>query len=142
MKKIIEITNGPSREELFDGLRLFAEKRLIPFRFKVNEISEKQKMVAVIIDSIQAEDDGSNECCPSGHSWNITFYVNKLFVSDEIFVDKPAKIERGVIAKKVNFDGFRQLVAEKYPMPDFKKDLIVVKASYSTKTRKGNITIE
>ena len=75
MKKI-EITDGPSREELFDGLRLFTEKRLIPFRFKVS------------------------------------------------------------------FELFRELAEENYLLGEFRKDLISVKAYYSTKTRRGGIEIE
>ena len=130
--KTIEITNGPSREELFDGLRLFAEKRLIPFCVKMNE---KEKFVAVIINSIQAEDG-------SGQSWNLTFYINERFVSESFFVDKPEKKETGVYAKKINFEFFRQLAEENYLLQEFRKDQITVKAYYSTKTRKGVITVE
>jgi hypothetical protein len=142
MKKLVEITDGPSREEMFDGLRLFAEKRLIPFRFMVSEISDKQKMVAVLINAIEAVDDGGVDYHASGHSWNLNFSVNKHFVSDEIFIIKPEKHEPGVIAKKVSFEFFRQLAAENYLLGEFKKDLVAIKASYSTKTRKGIITIE
>jgi hypothetical protein len=46
MADIIEITNGPSREELFDGLRLFSEKRLIPFLVKKDE---KEKYTVVFV---------------------------------------------------------------------------------------------
>lgn len=139
MKKIIEITDGPSREEIFDGLRLFAEKRLVPFRFKVREISDKEIMVAVFVIGIEAVDDGGPDYHPSGHSWNFTFLVNKRFVSEEIFVDKPEKHEPGVIAKKVSFEFFRGLTEENYLVGEFRKDLISMKASYSTKTRKGQL---
>ncbi len=132
MKKTIEITNGPSREELFDGLRLFAEKRLIPFCVKMNE---KERFLAVIINSIQVEDG-------SGQSWNLTLQANKLLVSEEIFVDKPEKKETGVYAKKVSFEFFRQLAEEDYLLQEYRKNQITVKAYYSTKTCKGVITVE
>jgi len=140
--KTIEITDGPSREEIFDGLRLFAEKRLIPFRFMVSEISDKQTMVAVLINAIEAVDDGGADYHASGHSWNLNFSVNKRFVSDEIFMIRPEKHEPGVIAKKVNFEFFRGLTEENYLVGEFRKDLISVKACYSTKTRKGSVEIE
>lgn len=132
MKTTIEITNGPSREELFDGLRLFAEKRLIAFSVKKNEI---EKYVAVIIKSIQIGD-------PSGQSWNLTFSINELFVSELFFVNRPEKKESGVFAKKISFDGFRQLAEENYLLEDFRKNLVKAKVYYSTKTRKGTITVE
>lgn len=141
MKKI-EITDGPSREEMFDGLRLFVEKRLIPFRFMVSEISDKQTMVAVLLSAIEAVDDGGTDHHASGHSWNLIFSVNKRFVSDEIFIIKPEKQEPGVIAKKVSFEFFRGLAEENYLVGEFRKDLISVKAYYSTKTRRGSIEIE
>ncbi len=130
--KTIEITNGPSREEMFDGLRLVSEKRLIPFQVIKNE---KEKYFAVIIHSIEAEDG-------SGQSWNLTFSVNSKYLSDEFFVEKTGKKEPYVIAKKVDFNYFKQLIEEKYPMPELRKDLVRVKVYYSTKTRKGVITVE
>jgi hypothetical protein len=132
MKNFIEITNGPSKEELFDGLRLHAEKRLVPFCI---EKDKKEKYVAVIINFIQAEDG-------SGHSWNLMFYINKHFVSELFFIDKPEKKETGVVAKKVNFDFFRQLTDENYLTGKCREELITVKAHYSTKTRKGVITVD
>jgi hypothetical protein len=132
MKTSIEITNGPSREELFDGLRLFAEKRLIAFSIKKDET---EKYVAVIINSIEAEDG-------SGHSWNLTFSINELCLSETFFVNKSVKKESGVIAKEIQFDGFKQLAEENYLLQEFKKNQIIVKAYYSTKTRKGTITVE
>ncbi|MFA5773147.1 MAG: hypothetical protein WC908_00545 [Candidatus Paceibacterota bacterium] len=130
MEKTIEITNGPSREELFDGLRLCTEKRLVPFQVIKNE---KEKYFAVIIHSIEAEDR-------SGQSWNLIFSVNSKYLSDEFFVEK-AKKEEHVIAKKVDFNYFRQLIEEGYPIPELRKDLVRVKVYYSTKTRKGTITV-
>ncbi|MCX6753421.1 MAG: hypothetical protein NTW62_03715 [Candidatus Nomurabacteria bacterium] len=71
MKNRILITSGPSREELFDGLRLFAEKRTIDFIIEKN--GQKTKL-PLIIQGIEAE-DGSGEC------WNIKFVVNyKRFI--------------------------------------------------------------
>lgn len=131
MKTIFEITNGPSREELFDALRLCSEKRLIPFLVKKNE---KEKYFGVIINSIQAEDG-------SGQSWNLTFLANKDFLSESFFVDKPKKREEHVIAVKVTFEGFRNLCESNYHLPDCRKNLVLVKAYYSTKTRKGIITV-
>lgn len=132
MPKTISITNGPSREELFDGLRLFSEKRLVPFCIKMDE---KERFLAVIISSIQAEDGG-------GQSWNLTFYANQLLVSEEIFGDKPEKKEPGVFAKKITFESFKQLAEENYLLQEYRKNQIVIKAYYSTKTRKGHLTVE
>ncbi|MCX6755666.1 MAG: hypothetical protein NT068_04005 [Candidatus Nomurabacteria bacterium] len=72
MNTTLEITGGPSREELFDGLRLLSEKRQIPFTFKATKGTELI-MPLVTMQSIAAEDG-------SGHSWNITFLVKKCFV--------------------------------------------------------------
>ena len=132
MKKIIAITNGPSREELFDGLRLFSEKRLVPFQVIKNE---NEKYFAVIIHSIEAEDG-------SGQSWNLTFSVNSKYLSDEFFIEKVKKEEYYIIAHKVDFNYFRQLIEEGYPIPELRKDLVRVKVYYSTKTRKGTIIVE
>lgn len=128
----IEITNGPSREEMFDGLRLFAEKRLIPFIIKNNDL---ERWVAVIITSIQAEDG-------SGQSWNLTFSINKEFISPDFFIPKPAKKEVGVISKKMTFEAFRWYCEDNYLVGEFRKNTISVKAYYSTKTRKGTISVE
>ncbi len=131
MLQTIQITNGPSREELFDGLRLLSSKRLIPFCI---EKDGKEKYVAVMINSIQAEDG-------SGQSWNIAFSVNKLIISETFFTIEP-EVENSVIAKKITFEGLRYLCEENYLVEDFRKNLTQVKAYYSTKTRKGVITVE
>ncbi len=131
MSKTIQITNGPSREELFDGLRLLSEKRMTPLCF-VKESQEKY--VAAFLSSIEAEDG-------SGQSWNLVISLNSKFLSDEFFT-KSEKKEFGVIAKKVDFSFFRQLIEERYPIPEMNKDLVRVKAYYSSRTRKGVITIE
>jgi hypothetical protein len=65
MKNTIQITDGPSREELFDGMRLFAEKRTILFTVKVNE---KDYHLRVKMLGIEAEDG-------SGNSWNLKFVI-------------------------------------------------------------------
>lgn len=67
MKTTIKITNGPSREELFDGLRLFSEKRVVNF---IIEIDGKEVQLLGWLRSIQAKD-------VSGHSWNIEFCAAK-----------------------------------------------------------------
>jgi len=131
MKTKIGITNGPSREELFDGLRLSNEERLVPFQVIKNG---KEKYFAVIIHSIETEDG-------SGQSWNLTFSVNSKYLSEQFYFEKVKK-EEYVIAKKVDFNQFRQLIEERYPIPELRKDLVRVKVYYSTKTRKGVITIE
>ena len=129
--KTIESTNGPSREEMFDGLRLASEKRLIPFIIMNNDV---ERWIAVIITSIQSEDG-------SGQSWNLNFSIGKKFVSESFFLNHPKKNEEYVVAKKVNFDYFKQIVEENYLVGDFRQDLIIVKAQYSTKTRKGVMNI-
>lgn len=128
----INITNGPSREELFDGLRLLSEKRLIPFSLEMNGV---ERFLAVIMVSIQAEDG-------SGQSWNLTFYANKSLVSKDFFIKTPEKKEHGVFVKKVSFDFFRTLAEEDYLLQEYKKDQVTVRAYYSTKTRKGTIVVE
>jgi hypothetical protein len=129
MKTTIEITNGPSREELFDGLRLFSEKRPTPFQAVKNG---KEKYFAVFIHSVEAEDG-------SGQSWNLVFSVNSRYLSDEFFADKAGEKEPWVIAIPVGFSYFKQLLEEKYPMPGLRENLVRVKAYYSTKSRKGVI---
>lgn len=132
METTIEITNGPSREELFDGLRLFAEKRLIPFIIKKDDV---ERWVAVVVTSIQAEDG-------SGQSWNLTFSIGKKFISPDYFILKPKKVEEHVITKKVDFNFFRNLCEENYLVGEFKQDTVTAKVYYSTKTRKGTIISE
>ncbi len=132
LQKTIQITNGPSREELFDGLRLLAEKRLVPFCFEKNE---NEKYIAAIINSIEAEDGG-------GQSWNLTFSTNKECVSESFFVKKPEKIEPGVYAKKLSFEDFKCFAEEDYLLGFYRKEIVTIKAYYSTKTRKGVITVE
>lgn len=117
MKKTIEIINGPSREELFDGLRLSAEKRLIPF-----SITDKfwrnygGITIKTMIQSIQIEDG-------SGQSWNISFSVRvgdftPMFDFKEFFPNEEVSNARKHMTE------------------------IMVKAYYSTKTRNGVITME
>lgn len=132
METTIEITNGPSREEMFDGLRLFSEKRLIPFIIKKDDV---ERWVAVIVTSIQAEDG-------SGQSWNLTLSINKKFISPDFFIQKPVKKEEHVIAKKMTFEAFRWDCKDNYLVGEFRKDAITVRTYYSTKTRKGTITVE
>lgn len=132
MKTTIEITNGPSKEELFDGLRLFNEKRLLPFQVTKDG---KEKYFAVIVQSIEAEDG-------SGQSWNLTFEVNSKYLSDKFLLEKTEKKEPHVISHKVDFNHFRQLVEERYSIPELRKDLVRVKVFYSTKARKGTIIVE
>ncbi len=71
MQLRFEITNGPSREELFDGLRLFSEKRPVQF---VTENNGRQMTSAVIMQAIEIEDG-------SGNNWNIKFQIGGDFLS-------------------------------------------------------------
>ena len=132
MSKKIEISNGPSREELFDGLRLSSEKRLVPFCIKENDT---ERYIAVILSSIEAEDG-------SGQSWNLTFSLNERYTADQFFIDKPVKKESGVLSKKIDFETFRHLAEEDYLLGECRKDLIRVKVYYSTKKRSGVIIVK
>ena len=106
MQKTFEILSGPSREELFDGLRLASEKRFVGFVMINNG---RQMAPLVILQSIEAEDG-------SGQSWNLKFSIPESFVGKM-----------------------------PYPINVFKKakiPIVTVKAYYSSKTRKGIITVE
>ena len=59
-----KITAGPSREEIFDSLRLFNEGRTV--RMTVDGLEGPY-----LVQSIEAEDG-------SGHSWNLVL-VNQVF---------------------------------------------------------------
>lgn len=107
MSKTIEISNGPSREELFDGLRLFSEKRQVGFLIIDNG---RQMTLPTIMQSIQAEDG-------SGQSWNISINVE---IKDMLLLSLPINV--------------RQLFA--------KHKSVGIKAYYSSKNRKGVITLE
>lgn len=107
MSKQIQITNGPSREELFDGLRLFAEKREVSFIVVDNG---RQMTLPATMRSIQAEDG-------SGHSWNITGYIT---------VKSLPKVGATVTVNAL----FAGMKTQSF------------KAYFSTKDRKGIITLE
>ena len=66
--RTINIINGPSREELFDGLRLHSENRLVPFKIKTRGGTEV--ILQAIINRIEAED-------ASGQSWNLRLHFNE-----------------------------------------------------------------
>jgi hypothetical protein len=55
------ITDGPSREELFDALRLFNEHRKVLFTLKRQDARESYTLPAIVM-RIEPEDG-------SGHSW-------------------------------------------------------------------------
>jgi hypothetical protein len=112
METTIQIANGPSREELFDGLRLFTEKREVTFLIDNN--GGKQSSLPFIMQSIQAE-DGSGNC------WNIQMNLySKSF--GENFSMTPFILRKEFFGNPV-------------------KNAITVKAYYSTKTRRGVITV-
>ena len=81
MSKTIQITSGPSREELFDGLRLFSEKRQVGFLIVDNG---RQMTLPTIMQSIQAEDG-------SGQSWNISIIVE---VKDLLALSLPVNVKQ------------------------------------------------
>ncbi len=76
----IVITSGPSREELFDGLRLFSEKRYVEFKLKHRE---ETITISSIIQGIEPEDG-------SGQSWIIKFNVEKKYFN---YIVWPAKLK-------------------------------------------------
>ncbi len=113
MLETIQITSGPSREELFDGLRLFSEKRIVPFKIELNG---SRNVPATYIQGITAQDE-------SGESWNLILVIRKDFI---MFNVKDGNIDAHWLMK----DG------EKLP------EFVIVRASYSSRTRKGTITVE
>lgn len=136
MKKTntINITNGPSREELFDGLRLSSEKRLVPFVIYNNG---EERFVAVFINSIEAEDG-------SGQSWNLNISIDKKFIFlDPILENANSKIQN------TNFSDIKEIIREQRlgRKRDFlveilaPRDRIELKAYYSSQTRKGAIIV-
>jgi hypothetical protein len=62
----IEIVSGPSREELFDSLRLVKENRQVVFGLKFSSVDRPTNACVM---SIEAE-DGSGNC------WNIKLYLS------------------------------------------------------------------
>lgn len=58
---LYDVTNGPSREELFDALRLRHEGRKAIFTYKSGLLTVRKEFT---IDMIQGEDG-------SGNSWNL-----------------------------------------------------------------------
>lgn len=146
MSKTIQITNGPSREDLFDGLKLHAEKRLIPFGItRVGEEPRKkgeESFLVTLIQSIEAEDG-------SGESWNINLCVGEIHLHYALNPPKP-KVEPGVISKRITFSGIKTWIQEERITGQSDSDVqacapkvnyFVVKAYYSTKTRTGVITV-
>ncbi|MFZ2205472.1 MAG: hypothetical protein WAV23_02695 [Minisyncoccia bacterium] len=112
MKNTIQILSGPSREELFDGLRLFFEKRTVNFTVE-NDNGRSKRGLPTIIQCIEPEDG-------SGDSWNIRFNIpteDLLRLDYSFFPDN-------FYDSHVN------------------KKMVGVKAYYSTKSRVGTITIE
>ncbi len=113
MSKQISILSGPSREELFDGLRLFTEKRPVSFTISQNGIEQK---VLVVMQGLTAEDG-------SGNNWNIKIVV-------------AAPILEGLVAKMpYPIDPTNELHCKSVR-------LTVVEGFYSTHTRKGHVQIK
>lgn len=61
------ITDGPSREELFDALRLFNEHRSVEFQVGLSPVASSLVRVKMQINSIAAEDG-------TGRNWNLIVY--------------------------------------------------------------------
>ncbi len=82
MKTTITIASGPSREELFDCLRLFIEKRSTDFILVKNKIKYLTPLIIAGIDAV--DKDGEQ-----GESWIIKFKVDytKFIVSGDILPD-------------------------------------------------------
>ena len=150
MSQRIQITNGPSRDELFDALKLYNEKRLIPFGIiRVGEEKRKpgeEQFLITLIQSIQAEDG-------SGQSWNLTFHVEKEILDIALSAPKPKVHVHGVaiIGKPTTYSNIlnwikweREDMQINYDLRTFapKKNTVLVKAYYSTQTREGVITVE
>lgn len=80
--QMFQIVSGPSREELFDCLRLRHEGRTI--RIRVVNMYDQNKPrrfieVDMVIDGISIEGD-------SGNSWFIEFYDSKKLLGGEHFI--------------------------------------------------------
>lgn len=146
-KQTIAITNGPSREDLFDGLKLHAEKRFIPFGItRAGEEPRKkgeESFLVTLIQSIQAEDG-------SGESWNITLCISKIHLTNALNPPKP-KVETAVVSKQVTFSCIKAWIQQERTTGERdyvvqactpKVNYFIVKAYYSTKTRTGVITVE
>lgn len=87
-QKTIQITSGPSREELFDGLRLFAEKREVGFNIEDNG---RLLTLPVIMQGIQPEDG-------SGQSWNVVINIE---VKHLLRLGLPVEVKTVFAGKKV-----------------------------------------
>jgi hypothetical protein len=68
MQRLI-ITGGPSREDLFDGLRLFAEQRKVNFTLCSANIPEEEVTLSFRIKSIEIVGY-------DGNSWNIQLNIS------------------------------------------------------------------
>lgn len=60
-----DIVNGPSREQLFDALRLIAEKRTVMVTWIRPD--REREITNIVLNSLQAENG-------DGQSWNATGY--------------------------------------------------------------------
>lgn len=88
MQRTIQIVSGPSREELFDGLRLFAEKRLVVFRTLNNGSFQLSR---VKIQGIALEDG-------SGDSWNVTISIDETFLREMPSIDLRKQNKRSYVS--------------------------------------------
>jgi hypothetical protein len=66
------VSDGPSREDLFDALRLFNEHRRVEFTLGSPMPGRHTPYTLLAqVNSVQAEDG-------SGHSWNVTVYFDEV----------------------------------------------------------------
>lgn len=110
-QKTIAITSGPSREELFDGLRLFAEKRQVGFTIEDNG---RKIILPFTMRKIEAEDG-------SGHSWNLEMVLGLESLGPDTSM-MPIYFRKAFFGNPI-------------------KSSITISAYYSDRTRNGSITI-
>ncbi|HEX9058659.1 MAG TPA: hypothetical protein VF941_00605 [Clostridia bacterium] len=110
----ISITGGPSREELFDGLRLFFEKREVHFLSHYAGTGSHRALQSSIIKGIESLDD-------VGERWKL-----KLYLWDYNIRPKDLTYFHG---KRSTHHG------------QVKNMQVIVEAEYSTRTRKGFIIV-
>ncbi len=136
MKTALTITNGPSREELFDALRLTVENRLILLEVECYGV---KRYISAIVNSIQ---DGNG----SGNLWNLTLKTDEKFLWQSFFMELPEIKKPGVYSsKKLDFCGIKNMIENEKEMGggptlqayQIRKQVTIEAPLYSTKTREG-----
>ena len=75
VSEIVKIIDGPSEDELFNGLRFSSEKRLLSLAI---EKDGKKQTPLVLIQGIETEGN-------SGNSWKIKFSISNCFLGNKHF---------------------------------------------------------